>query len=71
MNKKIIWYFRLTIVMSLFLIQTNAIGYDITDKFSIGGILAGAYQYQRVDSDDDRGRGAVPIQPDQFSAHRK
>jgi hypothetical protein len=27
--------------MSLFLIQTSAYGYDITDKFSIGGIIDG------------------------------
>jgi porin len=39
-------------------------GYDLTDKFSIGGVLAGGYQYQWVDSDDDKGRGAVPFQPE-------
>ena len=56
MLKKIfIWYLRLIIVMSLFFIQTSAFGYGITDKFSIGGILAGAYQYQWVDGDDDKG----------------
>ena len=64
LNQKFIWYFKLTMVMSLFLIQTSAIGYDITDKFSIGGILAGAYQYQRVDGDNDKGRGAVQFQPE-------
>ena len=55
LNKKFIWYLKLIIVMSLFFIQTSAFGYDITDKFSIGGILAGAYQYQWVDGDDDKG----------------
>lgn len=45
-------------------IQTTALGYDITDKFSIGDILAGAYQYQWVDGDDDKGRGAVPLEPE-------
>ena len=58
------WYFKLTIVISLLLIQTTAVGYDITDKFSIGGILAGAYQYQWVDGDDNKGRGAVPFEPE-------
>jgi len=64
LNKKFIWYFKLTIVMSLFFVQTSANGYDITDKFSIGGILAGAYQYQWVDGDDNIGRGAVPFEPE-------
>jgi len=41
--------------------------YDVTDKFSIGGVVSGAYQYQSVDdpSDvDNAGRGALPIQPE-------
>ena len=64
LNKKLIGYLKLIIVMSLFFIPTSAFGYDITDKFSIGGILAGAYQYQWVDGDDDKGRGAVPFEPE-------
>jgi porin len=36
--------------------------YEINDKLSIGGIIAGAYQYQAVDDDEDKGRGAVPFQ---------
>ena len=63
LNKKILWYFKLAMVMRLFFIQTTALGYDITDKFSIEGILAGAYQYQWADGDDDKGRGAVPFEP--------
>ena len=39
-------------------------GYDLTDKFSIGGVIAGAYQYQWVDGDDNLGRGALPFQPE-------
>ena len=62
--KKFILYFKPAIVMSLFFIQTTALGYDITDTFSIGGTLAGAYQYQWVDGDDDKGRGAVPFEPE-------
>ncbi|MBW2429940.1 MAG: porin, partial [Deltaproteobacteria bacterium] len=64
LNKKFIWYFKLSIVMSLFFVQTSANGYDITDKFSIGGILAGAYQYQWVAGDDNIGRGAVTFEPE-------
>jgi porin len=38
--------------------------YEVTDQFSINGVLSGAYQYQWVedDADDDRGRGALPFQ---------
>jgi porin len=44
-----------------------AFGYDITDKFSIGGVLAGAWQYLEVDDDiegvNDGLKAAVPFQP--------
>ena len=43
---------------------SNSYAYDITEKFSIGGVLSGAYQYQWVDGDDNKGRGAVPFQPE-------
>jgi porin len=45
-------------------------GYDLTDKFSIGGIIGGAYQHQWLDddasgeADDDIGRGAVNFEPE-------
>jgi porin len=43
-----------------------AASYEVTDKLSVGGILAGAYQYQVLgDSSpvyDNTGRGAVPFQ---------
>jgi len=44
-----------------------ACAYDIDDRLSIGGVLAGAAQYQAlVDSDgaDDKLRGALPFQPE-------
>jgi porin len=45
-----------------------AFGYDITDKFSIGGVLAGAWQYLEVDDDiedvDDGPKAAVAFQPE-------
>lgn len=64
LNRKFIWYFTLAIAASHLFIQSSAIGYDITDKFSVGGVLAGAYQYQWVDNADDLGRGALPFQPE-------
>jgi len=48
----------------LVIFVSNSDAYDITDKFSIGGIMAGAYQYQGVDGDDNKGRGAIPFQPE-------
>jgi porin len=52
------------LVLAIFLSSLPALGYDITDKFSIGGVLAGAYQYQWVAGDDNLGRGALPFQPE-------
>ncbi|UCD78768.1 MAG: carbohydrate porin [Desulfobacterales bacterium] len=55
------------VFLSLFcvlLMPGKVFGYDITDKFSIGAVLAGAYQYQWVDGDDNKGRGALPFQPE-------
>jgi porin len=40
---------------------------DITEHVSIGGVLAGTYQYEWVSGPpgaEDRGRGAVPFQPE-------
>jgi hypothetical protein len=53
----------------LIIIVSNSFAYDITDKFSIGGIMAGAYQYQWLGDDangedDDIGRGAVNFEPE-------
>jgi porin len=41
--------------------------YDLTETFSVGGILAGVYQYQFLDdadSGEDEGGGAVVFQPE-------
>jgi porin len=54
----------LAFVVILLFIQTSAFAFDITNKFSIGGVIAGAYQYQWVDGDDHLGRGALPFQPE-------
>jgi porin len=40
---------------------------DIAKHVSIGGVLSGAYQYERVDGPpdlDDKGRGAISFQPE-------
>ena len=45
----------------------NALAIDVTDKLSIEGVLAGAYQYQDLSNDPDltgKGRGALPFQPE-------
>jgi hypothetical protein len=52
------------LVLCLSFNQTKAFGYEINDKFSIGGILAGAYQYELLNQGDDDGGGAVPFQPE-------
>ncbi|CAB1063229.1 hypothetical protein D1BOALGB6SA_8012 [Olavius sp. associated proteobacterium Delta 1] len=56
--------FRLIIFQwfGLVIFISNSYAYDITDKFSVGGVLSGAYQYQSVDEDDNKDRGAVPFQ---------
>ncbi len=62
--------FRLIVVLAVLLLQTNAFGYDITDKFSIGGVAAGNYQYLQGDEDsagddvDDGGKVSVVFQPE-------
>jgi porin len=41
--------------------------YDLTETFSVGGVLAGVYQYQFLndgESGDDEGGGAVVFQPE-------
>jgi|GEM_PF-6066611 len=56
----------LNLLIVLILISAPAAAYEVTDKLSFGGILAGAYQYQILgDSSpdyEDTGRGAVPFQ---------
>jgi len=56
--------FVIFLCFGLVIFISNSYAYDITDKFSIGGVLSGAYQYQWVDGDDNKGRGAVPFQPE-------
>jgi len=43
---------------------SNSYAYDLTDKFSIGGVMAGVYQGQWVDGDDNKDRGAFNFEPE-------
>ncbi len=43
------------------------LGYDVTDRLSIGGVIAGSYQYQSVDGasgSHNTGKGGLPFQPE-------
>jgi hypothetical protein len=51
------------IAILVLLLPVSALAYEINDKLSIGGYLAGVYQYQAVDNDEDKGRGAIAFQP--------
>jgi len=59
----------MALVLVLFL-HGSVWGYDLADKFSIGGIIAGAYQHRWLDddkdgeADDNIGRGAVNFEPE-------
>jgi Carbohydrate-selective porin, OprB family len=66
MGRKALISFILTIV-AFFLWEPHGAAIKITDKFSIGGIMAGAYQYQDVSDVTDfesTGRGALAFQPE-------
>jgi hypothetical protein len=46
---------------------SQGFAYDINDKFSVGGIIAGVYQYQSLSDApgyDSEGRGALVLQPE-------
>ena len=50
----------------LLLLKGAAFGYEIADKFSVGGVLAGAWQYLEVNQDDvdDGPKAAAAFQPE-------
>jgi porin len=54
------------LLLVLVLKSAPAASYEVTDELSVGGVLAGAYQYQVLDNSspgyEDTGRGAVPFQ---------
>jgi len=57
-------------IIGVLVLHGSVLGYDINDKFSIGGIMAGVFQQQWLDddaggeADDSIGRGAVNFQPE-------
>ena len=62
--------FRLTLLLVVFFLQTSAFGYDVTDKFSVGGVLAGVWQNLQADEDstgedvDDGPKASLAFQPE-------
>lgn len=55
-------------LIMVFLWNSAVLAYEINDKLSIGGVMAGAYQYQSTSPEfeefKDSGRGAFSIQPE-------
>jgi len=54
-------------ISSIILLAGRASTYEINDKLSIGGVIAGAFQYQSIRDApgfESRGRGALAIQPE-------
>ncbi len=55
------------VLLALCLAPAWVFGYDITDKFSVGGIMAGTPQYQQVSDapgSDDKLKAGLAIQPE-------
>ncbi|MGM0427644.1 MAG: carbohydrate porin [Thermodesulfobacteriota bacterium] len=54
-------------ILGIFMLAQSGWSYEINDKFSISGIIAGAWQYQDLDyapDFDSEGRGAMVFQPE-------
>ncbi len=54
-------------ILGIFLMASNGLCYEINDKFSIGGIIAGVGQYQSISDApgfENEGRGALVFQPE-------
>jgi hypothetical protein len=54
-------------ILGIFLMAGNGLGYEINDKFSIGGIIAGIGQYQSISDApgfENQGRGILLIEPE-------
>lgn len=61
-----LWLCCLVALSGLLVLVNDGFGYEITDKLYIGGLLAGAYQYQNISDApgyENEGRGAVLFQP--------
>ncbi|MGD2186540.1 MAG: porin, partial [Desulfobacterales bacterium] len=66
MKNKFKFYFCLTVALEALIPQTNAFGYDLADKFSVGGIMAGIWQCLQANEGgvDDGPKASVVIQPE-------
>lgn len=54
-------------ILGIFVLRGNGFGYEINDKLSIGGIIAGVGQYQSISDApgfENEGRGALVFQPE-------
>ena len=54
-------------ILGVFLMTSNGFAYEVNDKLSIGGIIAGEWQYQSISDApgfDSEGRGAMVFQPE-------
>ena len=57
----------LLLILGVFLLTGNGLAYEINDKLSIGGIIAGEWQYQNLsdaEGFESEGRGAMVFQPE-------
>lgn len=55
------------LIMTIGFLDLPARAYEINEKLSIGGVLAGAYQYQNVSGDPEagnKGKNATLIRPE-------
>ena len=60
-------FFPIVLFMGIFGLQLDGYTYQINDRLSIGGVLAGAYQYQDVSDApgfENTGRGGLSFQPE-------
>ena len=65
MKKLMKWNLGGLLIIALCLgIAGQGQAYDLNEQFAIGGVMAGAYQYQWVDDDKNKGRGAAVFQPE-------
>ncbi|MBW1768433.1 MAG: porin, partial [Deltaproteobacteria bacterium] len=54
-------------ILSVFVLAGNGFGYEINDKLSIGGIIAGVGQYQSISDApgfENEGRGLILFEPE-------
>ena len=54
-------------ISGIFLMASNGLGYEINDKLSIGGVIAGIGQYQSISDApgfENEGRGLLLFEPE-------